>query len=267
MNFSTDVDDEPREHVAPPSRPDRQRHHQMSSNGRVRILATTGAALCAVAVVGILVMTNVRSANDTAGQAAGEVSQTLDGNVTTDDATTDVPSDDVAQDDAVLSDDTSAQTGTDATAGEDATADVPSDGDDDVSSDDQATTGVDVTFDEGAAHDTLGTMGNAYTMALDANGGEGAAFSYGMLMPDEAASTDTPMVMPECPYTRDGYAFSHWNTQADDSGTSYEAGTTLDEAVIDGTTGEPATAGSSITVYAIWVPASDGTPASYVVSA
>ena len=76
-----------------------------------------------------------------------------------------------------------------------------------------------------------------YTVAYDANGGENAPDSL-TLCYDKAGS-----VTSEAP-TREGYSFAGWNTAADGSGTSYEAGDELLNLASED--------GATITLYAQW---------------
>src|SRR5487761_2057368 len=72
----------------------------------------------------------------------------------------------------------------------------------------------------------------SYTVTFNANGGSGT-------MANETHSSATALT-PNA-FTRTGYTFSHWNTAADNSGTSYADGASY-----------PFTA--SVTLYAIWTP-------------
>ena len=67
---------------------------------------------------------------------------------------------------------------------------------------------------------TYTTTFNTYTITFDANGGEGSmelqTFSYG----EDAELTGNS-------FTREGYKFTGWNTEADGSGTAYENGATV----------------------------------------
>ena len=65
---------------------------------------------------------------------------------------------------------------------------------------------------------------------FDANGGTG-------FMPEALVRTST--IVPECAYTKDGWEFQEWNTEADGTGTSYQPGDEL----------EPA---DDVTLYARW---------------
>ena len=60
-----------------------------------------------------------------------------------------------------------------------------------------------------------GTSATGYTVTFNANGGSGT-------MSPETHSSATALTANAFTYT--GYTFSHWNTAADNSGTSYADG-------------------------------------------
>ena len=78
---------------------------------------------------------------------------------------------------------------------------------------------------------------DSYTIAFDSNGGTGA-------MDDAAAEIGKSMNLPASSFTRTGYTFDGWNTEADGSGTSYADGQNVG--------GLSETAGSTVTLYAQW---------------
>ncbi|MGI5888654.1 MAG: InlB B-repeat-containing protein [Oscillospiraceae bacterium] len=79
-----------------------------------------------------------------------------------------------------------------------------------------------------------------FTLSYDANGGEGT-------MDSESAESGSSVVIDENAFSRSGYSFSGWNTAADGTGTSYEAGSSI---ILD----------EDVTLYAQWTadPADEG---------
>ena len=78
---------------------------------------------------------------------------------------------------------------------------------------------------------------NAYTVVLDANGGEGDSEAI-------ECTYGEGVELPACPFTRDGYVFAGWSTDADATGATYaDAAQTGDLADEDGAT---------VMLYAIW---------------
>ncbi len=78
---------------------------------------------------------------------------------------------------------------------------------------------------------------NSYTVTFDANGGEGS-------MNQQTFTYDVKQTLTPNTFTRTGYSFTGWNTQADGNGSTYG-----DEAEILNLTTE---ANGSITLYAQW---------------
>ena len=78
---------------------------------------------------------------------------------------------------------------------------------------------------------------NSYTVTFDANGGEGS-------MNQQTFTYDVAQALNQNTFTRTGYSFTGWNTQADGNGSTYG-----DEAEILNLTTE---ANGSITLYAQW---------------
>ncbi|MBQ6346550.1 MAG: InlB B-repeat-containing protein [Clostridia bacterium] len=76
-------------------------------------------------------------------------------------------------------------------------------------------------------------VANTYAVTYNANGGSGTTASqtktYGQSLPLRANG-----------FARTGYAFQHWNTKADGTGTTYAAGASY-------------TANAAVTLYAIWL--------------
>lgn len=70
------------------------------------------------------------------------------------------------------------------------------------------------------------------TIHYEANGGQG-------VMADTAILEESDFDVEDCRFYRTGYGFDHWNTEADDSGTDYEAGETINTS-------------DNITLYAQW---------------
>lgn len=75
-----------------------------------------------------------------------------------------------------------------------------------------------------------------YTVSFDPNGGVGS-------MVDQVMTRDISVVLNANTYTRDGYTFTSWNTQADGSGASYKDGQQVENL------GE---AESNVKLYAQW---------------
>ncbi len=75
---------------------------------------------------------------------------------------------------------------------------------------------------------------NNVSISFDANGGEGT------MSPISSISNVT---LPENEFTREGYGFHGWNTEADDSGTTYYPGDKIEISEM---------AGKNITLYARW---------------
>ena len=71
-----------------------------------------------------------------------------------------------------------------------------------------------------------------YTISFNANGGSGSVAS-------QTKFEDTDITLPSSGFTRDGYTFAGWNTQADGNGTPYAAGATY-------------SANAAVTLYAQW---------------
>ena len=80
------------------------------------------------------------------------------------------------------------------------------------------------------------TLAESYTVIFDANGGTGT-------MPNQKIYVGYTTALDSNLYTRDGYTFEGWNTQADGQGTSYADGVDVTNL---------AAAGSSIRLYAQW---------------
>lgn len=77
----------------------------------------------------------------------------------------------------------------------------------------------------------------AYTVAFDANGGEGQ-------MADQEMTCHETCALGPCAFRRDGYAFAGWNTAADGSGTAYADGAQVANLTL--------TDGATVTLYAQW---------------
>ena len=80
---------------------------------------------------------------------------------------------------------------------------------------------------------------DSYTVKFDANGGEGT-------MADQKITVNESVALNANVYSRPTYSFSHWNTSADGSGTSYS-----NEQVVTDLAGKDET----ITLYAQWTSA------------
>ena len=78
---------------------------------------------------------------------------------------------------------------------------------------------------------------NTYTVTFEANGGTGS-------MDDQTFTYGEEKALTENTFTRTGYTFAGWNTQADGNGTSYADG-------VDGSQ-MPADNGSTVILYAQW---------------
>ena len=78
---------------------------------------------------------------------------------------------------------------------------------------------------------------NSYTVTFDANGGEGS-------MNQQTFTYDVAQALNQNTFTRTGYSFTGWNTQADGNGSTY-----VDKAEVQNLTAE---AGANITLYAQW---------------
>ncbi|MCH4221624.1 MAG: InlB B-repeat-containing protein, partial [Eggerthellaceae bacterium] len=85
---------------------------------------------------------------------------------------------------------------------------------------------------------TANFAGNAYTVAFNANGGAGAA------MANEAFTYGTAATLTANTYTRAGYTFLGWDTDANATTATY-----ADNASVSNLT---ATSGDTVTLYAIW---------------
>ena len=88
--------------------------------------------------------------------------------------------------------------------------------------------------------------GNAYTVAFNANGGTGTA------MTDEICAYGIAAALTANTYTRAGYTFLGWSTDANAAVATY----TDEESIIDLTTVD----GEVVTLYAVW--SKDGAPGS-----
>lgn len=84
-----------------------------------------------------------------------------------------------------------------------------------------------------------------YTVHYNANGGTGT-------MDDEVYTDGEDFYLSDCDFTREGYTFDSWNTNANGNGTSYDAGDLL---VIS----------ADITLYAIWTSDGDDDPITYTI--
>ena len=78
---------------------------------------------------------------------------------------------------------------------------------------------------------------NSYTVTFEANGGEGS-------MNQQTFTYDVAQALNQNTFTRTGYSFTGWNTQADGNGSMYGDG-----AEVQNLTAE---AGANITLYAQW---------------
>lgn len=81
---------------------------------------------------------------------------------------------------------------------------------------------------------------NTYTVSYNANGGSGAPAS-------QTKTYGTNLTLSSSTPTKTGFNFDHWNTKADDTGTTYSPGGTY-------------SANAAVTLYAIW------TRAEYVIT-
>ena len=80
-------------------------------------------------------------------------------------------------------------------------------------------------------------LANTYRVSFDANGAEGA-------MSDQTFHYDTEEALTTSQYTKEGYMFVGWNTEADGSGTAY-----TDGQPVKNLTAEP---NGTVTLYAQW---------------
>ena len=78
---------------------------------------------------------------------------------------------------------------------------------------------------------------NAYTVRFNANSGTGT-------MTDQSFAYGTAQVLAANAFTRTGYAFGGWNTQADGGGTAYAAGASVNNLT--------ATQNGTVNLYAQW---------------
>ena len=78
---------------------------------------------------------------------------------------------------------------------------------------------------------------NSYTVTFEANGGEGS-------MNQQTFTYDVAQALNQNTFTRTGYSFTGWNTQANGSGSTY-----VDKAEVQNLTTEE---GANITLYAQW---------------
>lgn len=76
-------------------------------------------------------------------------------------------------------------------------------------------------------------VANTYAVTYNANGGSGTTDS-------QTKTYGQSLTLRANGFTRTGYAFQHWNTKADGTGTSYAAGASY-------------TANAAVTLYAIWL--------------
>ena len=75
-----------------------------------------------------------------------------------------------------------------------------------------------------------------YTVSYNGNGSTGGSTS------SQTKTSGTALTLRQNGYTRTGYTFVKWNTKADGSGTSYNAGASY-------------TANAAVTLYAQWIKA------------
>ncbi len=78
---------------------------------------------------------------------------------------------------------------------------------------------------------------NNYTISFNNNGGVG-------VMEDVNATYDVDVTLDECRFSKTGYSFSGWNTEADGNGISYTDGATVKNLTTE--------AGATVTLYAQW---------------
>lgn len=78
---------------------------------------------------------------------------------------------------------------------------------------------------------------NSYTVAFDANGGNGS-------MADESFTYTQSKALTANTLTRTGYTFTGWNTKDDGTGTAYAGGATVSKLT--------AANGGAVTLYALW---------------
>lgn len=86
------------------------------------------------------------------------------------------------------------------------------------------------------------TSPTAYTIVFNANGGKGS-------MDNQSCPVNKDQQLTANAFTREGYTFSAWNTNASGTGTSYTDGATVKNI---------STAGTRITLYAQWIRDTDG---------
>ena len=79
---------------------------------------------------------------------------------------------------------------------------------------------------------------NQYTIAFDSNGGTGKMASI------ENVKYDADTTLTKNTFTRDGYTFAGWNTQADGQGTAYADGATVKNLTSENS--------ATVTLYAQW---------------
>ena len=107
--------------------------------------------------------------------------------------------------------------------------------DDETSAEDDTTTG-----DDTSAEDDTSSEEITYTIIFDKNNSDAEGSMDSVTVSVDAES----YTLPDCTYTLTGYVLAGWNTSADGTGTSYEPGAALTEAL--------AAAGESVTLYAQW---------------
>ncbi len=80
---------------------------------------------------------------------------------------------------------------------------------------------------------------NTYTVTFEANGVTGT-------MPTQSFTYDKQLPLTQNTFSRTGYTFAGWNTQADGNGTAYSDGQTVSNLTAE--------ANGSVTLYAVWTP-------------
>ena len=80
---------------------------------------------------------------------------------------------------------------------------------------------------------------DSYTIAFDANGGEGE-------MAAQTVLANETVKLGQCAFSREGYSFAGWNTAADGSGTAYADGAEVANLASED--------GAAVTLYAQWEP-------------
>ena len=80
---------------------------------------------------------------------------------------------------------------------------------------------------------------DSYTIAFDANGGEGE-------MAAQAVLANETVSLGQCAFAREGYSFAGWNTAADGTGTAYADGAEVLNLASEN--------GATVTLYAQWEP-------------